>query len=286
MICGGVFSTFFSRVAAATPYLIATMLFVTYCRLSLREVKFARLHLWMLLIQFAGSVAVYGMFCWANELLAQGLLICILAPTAVAAAVVTGMLGGNVPYIAAFTLLSNLCVAFLSPLIFSWIGARGDMPFWTSVWEICRQVAPLLLLPLAAAWALDRVAPRAHRFVREHQSISFYLWTVALATVVGKTVFFVRAQDSSHYWEETTLAAAALAVCVLQFVAGDRLGRRVGLPVAGAQGLGQKNTILAVWMAQVYLSPLCSVAPAAYVLWQNLINSWQLWRKRRKETAR
>ena len=43
--------------------------------------------------------------------------------------------------------------------------------------------------------------------------------------------------------------------------------------------MGQKNTILAIWMAQNYLDPLCSIAPAAYVLWQNIINSIQLWKK-------
>ncbi|KAB6399846.1 transporter, partial [Bacteroides xylanisolvens] len=26
-----------------------------------------------------------------------------------------------------------------------------------------------------------------------------------------------------------------------------------------------------------------SVAPGSYVLWQNIINSWQLWKKRKKE---
>jgi len=28
---------------------------------------------------------------------------------------------------------------------------------------------------------------------------------------------------------------------------------------------------------------LSSVAPGSYVLWQNIINSWQLWKKRKNE---
>jgi len=47
--------------------------------------------------------------------------------------------------------------------------------------------------------------------------------------------------------------------------------------------LGQKNTILAIWMAHTYLNPLSSVAPGSYVLWQNIINSCQLWKKRKNE---
>jgi BASS family bile acid:Na+ symporter len=44
-----------------------------------------------------------------------------------------------------------------------------------------------------------------------------------------------------------------------------------------------KDTILAIWMAHTYLNPLASVGPGSYVLWQNVINSWQLWKKRKRE---
>ena len=53
--------------------------------------------------------------------------------------------------------------------------------------------------------------------------------------------------------------------------------------ISGGQALGQKNTILAIWMAHTYLNPLSSVAPGSYVLWQNIINSYQLWKKRKNE---
>ena len=76
------------------------------------------------------------------------------------------------------------------------------------------------------------------------------------------------------------MAFAALLLCVAQFALGRWIGKKYGETIAGGQGLGQKNTILAIWMAQVYLSPLSSIGPAAYVLWQNSINSWQLWRRR------
>ena len=77
------------------------------------------------------------------------------------------------------------------------------------------------------------------------------------------------------------MALLALLVCGLQFITGRRIGRRFRDKVAGAQGLGQKNTILAIWMAQTYLNPVSSVAPAFYVVWQNIVNSYQLWLRRR-----
>lgn len=67
-------------------------------------------------------------------------------------------------------------------------------------------------------------------------------------------------------------------------VLGKLIGKKYYNTIAGGQGLGQKNTVLAIWMALTYLNPLASIGPASYVVWQNSINSFQLWIKERKET--
>ncbi len=207
-------------------------------------------------------------------------LICVLAPTATAAAVVTGMLGGSVACLAAYTLMSSLVVAVVSPLIFTLLGEHPDMSFWTSILYICRQVMPVLVLPFALALLLERVFPAVHRRLKKLQILSFYLWALGLTIVTGKTVYFIVHQENVNVVEEWWMAALALVICIFQFGLGRRIGRRYGDAVSGGQGLGQKNTILAIWMAQVYLNPLSSIAPASYVLWQNIINSYQLWKTR------
>ncbi|MDE6422428.1 MAG: transporter, partial [Muribaculaceae bacterium] len=63
---------------------------------------------------------------------------------------------------------------------------------------------------------------------------------------------------------------------------GRVIGGRFGDKVSGGQALGQKNTVLAVWIALAYLNPISSIAPAAYIAWQNIINSWQLMRHQRQ----
>ncbi|MDD3914938.1 MAG: transporter, partial [Bacteroidales bacterium] len=35
---------------------------------------------------------------------------------------------------------------------------------------------------------------------------------------------------------------------------------------------------MAIWMATTYLNPLTSIFPASYSIWQNLYNSYQLYR--------
>ena len=283
MIVGGVFYPFVSSLSFLTPYLIFLMLLVPYCKLSFDDMRITRLHVILLGIQILGSLALFGIIALFDPLLAQGTFICVMAPTTTSAAVITGMLGGNIAVLATYTLLSNLTVATLSPLVFSLIGSQTALPFFESFGIVCRQMIPLLILPFVIAVLLKRFAPRIHRQLRERQQISFYLWAVALTIVMGNTVAFLMKQDASNYVNEIWMALLALAVCCAQFLAGRRIGRRYRNKIAGAQGLGQKNTILAIWMAQTYLTPIASVGPAAYVIWQNLINSYQLWAKRHRE---
>ena len=81
------------------------------------------------------------------------------------------------------------------------------------------------------------------------------------------------------------LFVGSAVLCAVQFYAGRVVGRHYGDPISGAQGLGQKNTVLAIWVATSYVSALASLAPAAYILWQNIFISWQLYRKTRREAA-
>lgn len=283
MLTGAFFYDFFQGLSFLTPYLIFSMLFITYCRLSFDDLRFSHLHWWLLGFQIVGCLLVYGIVVWFDPVVAEGCLICVLAPTATAAAVITGMLGGSVACLAAYTLISSTVVALLSPLIFTLLGERVELTFVESVWGICKQVMPLLVFPCASALLLSKVLPGVHRQLRKLQILSFYLWALGLTIVTGKTVYFIVHQGSQDLSREWWMAALALVICVLQFATGRYIGRHYGDAVSGGQGLGQKNTILAIWMAQVYLNPLSSIAPASYVLWQNIINSWQLWRKRKNE---
>ena len=128
-----------------TQALIFAMLLVPYCRISLRELRIERLHIWLITIQIIGSLAVYGVLLLFDPLIAEGTLICILAPTATAAAVITFMLGGSLTTLATYSLLSNMTVALLSPIIFSFIGIHTDIPFTESFFTICRQMIPFPL---------------------------------------------------------------------------------------------------------------------------------------------
>ena len=279
MIAGFVAHELATSVAFLTPYLLFAMLLVSYCKLDIRSLRVTPMYLWMLAVQFVLAWVVYGLVSLYDPIVAQGAFICLFCPTATSAPVVAAMLGGNLSLLVGYSLLCNMLVAFTAPIFFSLIGVHTELAFFDSVMIICKQVLPLLLLPLLLAVLMQRYAPRLHNAVRNRPSISFYLWVVALFIVVGKSVGFVMMQPLSSLPQEIALALLALVCCVAQFVIGRKIGARYGDRVSGAQGLGQKNTVLAIWMALTYLHPIASIAPASYVICQNIINSGQIMRK-------
>jgi BASS family bile acid:Na+ symporter len=283
MITGALTHSWVSHLSFLTPYLLFFMLFLTFCKISFRDIRFHRAHLWLLLIQLTASIGLYYLLLPFDGIMAQGAMLCILTPTATAAAVITGMLGGNVGFLTAYVLFCNIAVAVAAPLYFPLTGTHDDMSFMLSVWLIFRKVFPILIVPLFLAAALRRWMPAWHRALLNIPKLAFYLWVIALTVVTGSTVNFMMNRDrSTAGGTETGLIILSLILCCLQFVAGRRIGKRYGDPVSSGQGLGQKNTILAIWMAQTYLHPLTAIAPAGYILWQNIINSYQLYRRKLK----
>ncbi len=281
MTIGTVFYPFFGGLSVLTPYLIFVMLFLTYCHLKFTDIRLSRSHLWLIGIQIIGSISIYMLINPYNTALAQGVMICVLASTGTAAPVVTGMLQGNVASVTAYSLISNLAVAVAAPIIFSLIGSYNNMPFLDSFLAISQRVFFLLFVPIALAFLLQKIAPRTTSKIGSYSGFAFYLWTLALCIVTGKTVSFILSQNSNTYTTEILIAFGALMMCIGQFLIGRKIGKRYNDTVAGGQSLGQKNTILAIWMAQIYLNPIASIGPGSYVLWQNMINSYQVWLKRK-----
>lgn len=280
MTLGVIFHNQVGVLSFLIPYLIFIMLLFTYSKLSLSGLRFTRMHFYLIAFQIVGSAAVYLALRPFNEILAQGVMICVLAPTATAAPVIAGMLRGNVASLTAYSLISNFTVALFAPLFFSFVG-YNELPFFVSVLEISKKVAVLLISPFVLALLINKFLPKTGKTIRHFSGISFYLWSLALIVVTGRTVQFVIDQGMDHFWVEVAMGVLALVVCLTQFLTGRRIGRKYDDTVAGGQGLGQKNTVLAIWMAQTFLNPISSIAPGAYVLWQNMFNSWQVWRARK-----
>lgn len=282
MVGGAVLYRWMGYITFLSPYLIFLMLTITYCRIEPKQYKPSRFHALLLAVQMSMAAVVYLLLDIFDHTVAEGVFMCVFIPTATAAPVITHLLGGSISKVATYSLLCNIFVAVFGPLILAAIGDHPDMTFMESFSIICMKVFPLLILPIVTSLALRYGCKRLHRRIVANQQLSFYLWAVALFIVVGSSVSFAinnfRPDNASTMiW----LAAGALAVCLAQFKTGRLVGGAFGDKVSGGQGLGQKNTVLAIWLAIAYMNSLASIAPACYVAWQNIINSWQMYRHER-----
>ena len=273
-----------SFVSIITPWLIFAQLLLTFCKIDWKELKPKRWHLWLLMIQgFSCALTAGVLLCVPMGELSkgfwEGMMVCLICPTATAAAVITGKLGGNAATLTTYTLLSNLLGAVMVPLVFPLVEPHEGLTFWSAFFRILSKVFPLLLAPFFVALFLKHYVRNVHRWLMEHSGMAFYIWAFALALVMGQTARSLINSDLSAW----LVALGGLFTCAVQFLLGKRIGSVYHDRISAGQALGQKNTVLAIWMASAYLHPLATIAPGSYVLWQNIVNSYQLWKKRKKE---
>ena len=270
-----------------TPSLIFIQLFLTFCKIDLKDLRLTKWHWIILAFQTVSALVMAAVLILVpmNEVyreIFEGAMVCLICPTATAAAVVTDKLGGSAARITLYNLMSNLLAAVFVPVVFPLIEVHSELGFFPAFLKILSKVFPLLICPFLLAVLLKYIWPKAHDFFKARAGIAFYLWAVALALAIGQTVRSMHnsTAPAAVLW---MIAGAALLTCIVQFWFGKRTGKALGDTITAGQALGQKNSVLAIWMAYTYLNPISSLAPGTYAIWQNIFNSWQLWRKNHRD---
>lgn len=283
MVLGIALNSWLTPLSIAVPYLLALMIFISFAKIDFKHVKLTKMHFSMFAIQIVVSLLVYLALIKLSVPLAQGAMLCVLIPTATSAAVVVGILGGSIASIATYTLFCSVGCALITPLLFSMIGISEDIDFMESMGVVAKSVLPMFFIPLALSWVINSFLPKIKRGVERLFPASFYIWAFALMVVTGKTVDSIINGSTTRegVMLEVGLAAVSLVTCVGQFYIGGHLGKRYGLSLEATQAMGQKNTIYGIWLAQMYLVPEAALAPACYVMWQNIANSLRIWQHRR-----
>lgn len=263
------------------PIFMFLVLFTTFCKVDFHRMRPVGWHFWVGLFQLLFVAVVVGAILvfdikGDNLILMESVLTCIIGPCAAAAAVVTAKLGGDLEEMTTYTFMSNLITALLVPLCFPLIDKSVEMDFWQAFATILYKVCMVLVVPMGLAYIVKHFMHRFHRWVLSIKDLSFYLWGVSLMIVTGITVKnIVHAESSAHFI--LLIAIMVLLLCLMQFAVGRYVGHFFHRTQEAGQALGQKNTAFAIWIAYTYLNPLSSVGPGCYILWQNLINSIELY---------
>ena len=175
MLVGAVGYPIFIYFSFLTPYLIFTMLLLTFCKVSPHDLKPKPLHAWLLLIQIGGAFLAYLLLYRFNKIVAEGVMVCIICPTATAAAVITSKLGGSAASLTTYTLLGNIGAAIAVPILFPLIEVNPDVSFWGAFWVILSKVFPLLICPFLAAWLLSKFLPKVHQKLLGYHELALFV---------------------------------------------------------------------------------------------------------------
>jgi len=272
---------------AILPLFMFLVLFVTFCKVDFHKMRPVWWHLWVSIFNllFVGIVMalILGLNLKDEKLvLMEALLMCIISPCATAAAVVTQKLGGSLEQTTTFTFLSNFITVMLVPLCFPMIEKGADVSFVSAFTKILYQVVILLVVPMLLAYVVKHTMHRLHQKIISIRDLSFYLWGCSLMIVTGTTVKNILHAEASVLLL-AVIALLGLLLCIIQFAVGRFIGHFFNRAQEAGQALGQKNTAFAIWLGITYLNPLSSVGPGCYILWQNIINSIEIWQERKKK---
>ena len=273
------------------PLFVFLTLFITFCKVDFHQMRPHRWHTGVLVAQLllvAVNIAVIFFVANSQEPTAQGqkllweaVLTCIIGPAASASPVVTGKLGGNISTMTTYVLISSLFSSILIPFVFPILEPATGVTFIRAFLIILEKVSIVLLLPLVLGWIMQHYLQRPCAWIAAKPNLSFYCWSISLSITTGITVKNIVHSEATLILL-LSIAVVTFMLCFVQFAIGRLVGRHLGEEVNAGQALFQKNTALSIWVAYMYLHPVASIGAGCYVLWQNIINSLELWQYRRK----
>ena len=286
------------------PVFVFLTLLVTFCKVDFHQMRPHRWHAGVLVAQLLLVAINIVIILWvandqqpnefhsllpsgggtanSGKLFWEAVLTCIIGPSASAAPVVVGKLGGNISTMTTYTLISSLASALLIPLVFPILEQTVHVAFLDAFLIILEKVSIVLLLPLVLGWLMQHHVKALCAKIASMPNLSFYFWAISLSITTGITVKNI-VNSSASLALLLMIAVATLVLCFVQFGIGRGIGRHLGEEVNAGQALFQKNTALSIWVAYMYLNPVASIGAGCYVLWQNIINSLELWEYRKKE---
>lgn len=278
-----------SVVEISQPLLIFAMLFVTFCKVNPNKLRLCKWHWWLLAFQsgvfLAIGLCVMSLPQGGLRVVLEGAMICFICPVATAAAVVTKKLGGDAAHITTYTILINIVASIMIPAVVPFLHPNQSMSVWNASALILGKVFPLLLMPLFLAFLVRRLSPRIHFIVTRQKDLAFYLWVVALFLATAVTTRFI-VHTNVSLAVELWLVAVTFVSCIIQFMLGWKVGTIYHDRTTAGQALGQKNTVLAIWLGYTFFTPITSVAGGFYSIFHNIINSYQLYKHRQPKAGK
>ena len=180
-------------VCYLTFYYVPQFLLVTFCKVNFHEMRPHRWHTGILMAQLLLVAVIVGIClslrdCPDTKLVWEAILTCVIGPSAAAAPVVVGKLGGNISTMTTYTLLSSFFSALMIPLVFPILEQTVHVAFFDAFLIILEKVSMVLLLPLVLGWLMQHYVKGICARIAAMPNLSFYCWAFSLSITSGITV--------------------------------------------------------------------------------------------------
>ena len=163
----------------------------------------------------------------------------------------------------------------MTPLILPFVVDAPGLGYVDFLLLVLYQLMLALGAPALISFLLRVCYPPCKLWAPKLRDYSLAIWIVNL-TIVSAAGTHRLLQMDYGFTDIWPIALGAMSICALGFIGGYWLGYPC-LKRECSQALGQKNTILTLYIAgQPYATPLAYIGPAFYVFFHNIANAIQL----------
>lgn len=262
-------------------YFLMIMLFFSFLDVKIEKEIIRKSHFAILATIVSVSIAIYFLLKPFNAVLAQTAFITAIAPTAIAAPVIISLKRKKVEFVAFSLLLNNTVVAMLIPFMLPLIVQNHTE---ISVTDVLLPVIVTFSVPFAAAQILKLISQKIWRRLVEWKDVSFYILIANIYIATSDASNYIRTELSSPLQTVILIGLTSVVLCIMFFSLGWFIGGKE-YSAEASQSLGQKNNTFTIWISLTFMSPLTTLGPVFYVLFQNIYISWELYKHRKLENS-
>ncbi len=285
-IVGSVFHEELAFLRPLLPVGIALMLTITFLGMDTARLKPQRKHITVIVAIYAiAMLAWYGVYLAGYPVLAEAPFFCAATPIASASPIIVSLLKGDVEFSTTAMVLSQVVFCLVMPMLLPLVVQGEGVGYAELAILAAYQIATVLVAPAVIACALRLLYPPCRSWSAKLRDVSLGIWVFNLVIVASSGVERLL-QARTSLWDMLPIMVAAAILCAFCFFFGYRLGTP-NLKRECSQALGQKNTILSLYMAtQSYAAPLAYLGPLIYVFCHNIANAVQISLAARAEKKR
>ncbi len=261
---------------------LMTMLFLSCLQLRFSELKPRREHWIILALNLLMGIVPYFLFrifLPESPEYAQIAFFVGITPTATAAPVVVAFLNGRIGFALTGFTITNVFIALSLPGLLPLVTGNFSLAF---IGDAGLTLFRIIVLPFLCAVLVRKICPAVQNLPKKCKLFTFSLWSMNLFVIAASTRQYFMTNPGEHPRKLVFAALISLVLCIVSFLAGQLFSRH-RFCRESSQILGQKNTMLSMYLALHYASSLVAMGPIFYILWHNSWNAIQMYRYDRRK---